>query len=641
MMQLTLARARAEIRLGQELGRGGEGTAFAIDGQRDRVAKIYAVPPDQRKIQKLAAMAETASPALLSIAAWPIDLLTDTKGDVRGFVMPRVVARRDIHELYSPKSRAEAFPEADFRFLAHIGANIARAFAVVHEQGHVLGDVNHGNLLVGPDATVMLIDCDSFQIGTGAHVFTSDVGVPLFTAPELHGRAFRGLVRTPNHDRFGLAVLLFHLLYMGRHPFAGRYSGPGDMPIEKAIAEYRFAYGPDRAALGMEQPPGTIPLETMGAAIAANFARAFGRTASNGGRPDAKSWITALEKLKAGLRACSAASWHQYPGELGSCPWCAIEAQIPVRLFGQRITAGPTGTIFVGTLWQVITAVRDPGADPALPSERPWKLPAGIDLPNAALKGFRKVLSIGLVCSGLVACNALAKDGGLVGALVAYGLAFAVWPRVSSEERSAAERAYSAAHAEWQNSLSRWQREASRNAFSEKLKSLEKARTELVDLPNERRRRLAKLEAQRESQQRQRYLDRFRIDLARIRGIGPGRTSMLASYGIETAADVDHRKIIQIPGFGESLTSDLVQWRQEHERNFRFNPNEPVDRRDINALDRELEARRQSLLTTLRQGPDTLRRLSQEISAARSRLMPIMEKTWSQYKIAEARQKAV
>ena len=446
MMRFKLARARAEIRLSQELGRGGEGTTFAIDGQRDRAAKLYATPPDEGKIQKLTAMVDAASPALLRIAAWPIDLLMDTRESVRGFVMPRVVARHDIHELYSPKSRAEVFPEADFRFLVHVGANIARAFAVAHEQGHVIGDVNHGNLLVGPDATVMLIDCDSFQIRNGNRVFTSDVGVPLFTAPELHGRVLRGLVRTPNHDQFGLAVLLFHLLYMGRHPFAGRYSGPGDMPIEKAVAEYRFAYGPDRAVLGMEQPPGTISLETMGAPIALSFTRAFGRTASNGERPDARSWITTLENLKTGLRLCSAASWHQYPGALEACPWCAIEAQIPVRLFGQRTCVCPTGAIDVGTLWKLIMTVRDPGADPALPSERPWALPADVELPSATLAGLRKILSIGLIFSGLVACNALAKDGGLLGALVACGLAYVMWPKVSPEERSAVTREYSTAH---------------------------------------------------------------------------------------------------------------------------------------------------------------------------------------------------
>jgi len=384
MTQFTLARAITSIRLGQELGRGGEGAVFAIEAQQDRVAKIYDIPPDQRKIQKLVAMAEAASPARLRIAAWPIDLLIDTKGTVRGFMMPRVVARRDIHELYGPKSRAESFPEADFRFLCHVSANISRAFAVVQDQGHVIGDVNHGNLLVGSDGTVMLIDCDSFQIGTGAHVFTCDVGVPLFTAPELHGQSFRDLVRSPNHDRFGLAVLLFHLLFMGRHPFAGRYSGPGDMPIEKAIAEYRFAYGPDRAAQGMERPPGTIPLETMGEAVSANFVQAFGRIGNNGGRPDAKHWITALENLKNSLRDCSAANWHQYPAALGACPWCAVEAQTSVRLFGQRIIAADIiGAIDVGTLWQAITTVVVPGADPVLPSKRPdsapWNLLYGSD----------------------------------------------------------------------------------------------------------------------------------------------------------------------------------------------------------------------------------------------------------------------
>jgi DNA-binding helix-hairpin-helix protein with protein kinase domain len=582
-------------------------------------------------------MAEAASPALLRIAAWPMDLLSDCKGVVRGFVMPRIVARRDIHELYSPKSRSEAFPEADFCFLTHVGANIARAFAVVHEQGHVVGDVNHGNLLVGPDGTVMLIDCDSFQIGTGACIFTCDVGVPLFTAPELQGRAFRGLLRSPNHDRFGLAVLLFHLLYMGRHPFAGRYLGPGDMPIERAVAEYRFAYGPDRAANGMERPPGTIPLETMGTSIATNFVRAFGRTGSNGGRPDAKSWISALESLKAGLRACSIASWHRYPRELGCCPWCAVEAQTAVRLFGQRIPVfGPTGTIDISKLWEAITTIRDPGADPALPSERAWNPPAGVALPSVALKKVQKIASICLACSGLVACNALAKDGGVIWAVVGYALAFAFWPRVSADQRAAAERAYSSANAEWQNALGRWRREASRDVFSEKLKSLERARSELADLPAERRRRLEKLEAQRETQQRHRYLDRFRVDRAKIRGIGSGRTSMLASYGIETAADVNDRKIMRIPGFGQALTSELVRWRQGHERNFRFNPNEPMDPRDINALDRELEARRQTLLTALRQGPDALTRLSQEIGVARPRLMPVLEQAWTALKIAEA-----
>ena len=152
---------------------------------------------------------------------------------------------------------------------------------------------------------------------------------------------------------------------------------------------------------------------------------------------------------------------------------------------------------------------------------------------------------------------------------------------------------------------------------------------------------MARLEADREKLQRQRYLDRFRIGRAQITGIGPSRTSMLASYGIETANDIDGYKIKQIPGFGEVLTSTLVAWRKEHEMNFRFNQSEPVDRRDVEALDRELEAKQQNLQSALRQGPAALMRLNQEIIAARPRLMPLLEKAWDNLKVADAQRKAL
>ena len=607
MTQFVLSSAPTNVRLGQVLGRGGEGSVFAIEGMHDRVAKIYASPPDNRKVQKLTALTKAAHPSLLKIAAWPIDLICDRKGAVQGFIMPRIVGRRNVHELYSPKSRVDVFPDADFRFLTHVAANIARAFAGVHQYGHVVGDVNHGNLLVGADGTVMLIDCDSFQIGTGTNAFTCDVGIPLFTAPELHGSTFRGLVRTTNHDCFGLAVLLFHLLYMGRHPFAGRYTGHGEMQIEKAISEYRFAYGPDRAANSMERPPNTIPLETMGSSIAQLFIKAFGRTGVNGTRPDAKTWVEALEKLKSSLRGCSWASRHHYPRELAACPWCAVEVQTGARLFGQRITpGGRTGAVDLATLWNAILSIPDPGADPALPSERPWHPPQGVEMPNVYNNFLLKVVTIGL------------------------------WPMVSAEKRASIEKEYSETKMKWENTLDQWKRKASKEIFDKNLKALESIHVELVELPNEHRRQIAKLHAEREIRQRQQYLDRFRIDRAKIRGIGEGRSAMLASYGIETADDIQTVRIMRIPGFGEALTAELMQWRQGHERNFRFNPHEPVHQRDIDVVNREFEVRRQNLLLLLQRGPDVLRQLGQEINEARSRLMPMLEEAWTAFKIAKA-----
>ena len=505
MNHATNAGSRPNIRFSQVLGRGGEGTVYGIEGRPDQVAKVYLTTPDELKVRKLRAMAKAASPLLFKIAAWPTALLNN-RGVVCGFLMPRVAARRDIHELYGPKSRSEAFPEVDFRFLVHTAANVARAFAVVHDHGHVLGDVNHGNVLVGPDGTVMLIDCNSFQISAG-EVFTCDVGVPLFTPPELQGQDFRGLRRTANHDRFGLAVLLFHLLFMGRHPFAGLYLGSGELPIERAIAEYRFAYGPDRHSYLMKRPPNTVSLEAMGPETTALFTQAFSRAGSAGRRPDAKTWVTALDKLKRELQLCQRVSWHHYPRGLTNCPWCEIEAQTGVRLFGQKIsTPGPTGRIDVSKLWGAIVAVRDPGEDPALPSERSWRPPPYANLPSGIWKALRRLAAVAVGCGGLVACNAVAEGGGILLAFLSYGIAFALWPRVSSEKLAEANAHVASARGEWEALVAQWQQKASRKAFAEKLRELEKARSWLLDLPNERRRNLSKLEAEREQLQRQRYL---------------------------------------------------------------------------------------------------------------------------------------
>lgn len=627
-----LVRAGTTIRLGQVLGRGGEGAVFSIEPAGTQVAKIYSAPPDAKKVSKLARMTHLATAPVQRISAWPTDLLKDSSGSVRGFLMPRITARRDIHELYSPKGRSESFPEADFRFLVHVAANIARAFAVMHSQGHVIGDVNHGNVLVGADGTVTLIDCDSFQVGTAAAAFTCDVGVPLFTPPELHGRPFRGLMRSRNHDAFGLAVLLFHLLYMGRHPFAGRYLGRGEMPIEQAIAEYRFAYGGDPNVTRMERPPGTVPLETMGIAVADLFRQAFLRHAVSSPRPDPANWVSALAALESSLRECERASWHYLPKHLSTCPWCDVESQTGARLFGQRIVSdSPAGVVNVAALWAAISAVSGPGPEPPLPSTRSVTPPSE--------ERWDKTLR--MWASGALGVAALAALSIPIASLVLVVAAFFVWPRVPAEKLAAADRAVSAARSDWESLLSRWKLEGTGDRFNTEKLGLEKARAQVDRLPEERRRKLAKLSAERETRQRQRYLDRFRIERAEIAGIKAGRVAMLESYGIETAADVDPRKILQIPGFGPALTEKLVRWRRAHEYNFRFNRNEPIDPRDIQAIDQDLQIGMNKLIQTLQAGASRLRRISQETEAARARLGPALERAWKALEAAEAARKSL
>ncbi|MCK7579638.1 MAG: hypothetical protein MZV65_30660 [Chromatiales bacterium] len=261
---------------GKTLGRGGEGTVHEIAGRPGFVAKVYHQPVGPDKALKLEGMVRQAHPSLLEIAAWPVDVLrVRPDGPVQGFVMPRVNGYHEIHSLYGPSHRKRTFPHADWSFLVHAARNLASAFETIHARGNVIGDVNPGNVVVSAQALVKLIDCDSFQIDTGDRLFLCDVGVPQFTAPELQDRSFHGLRRTPDHDAFGLALLCFHLLFMGRHPFAGRYRGKGDMPIECAIKENRFAFGRHAVGRLMEPPPHTLPLDALPQAIADLFERAF------------------------------------------------------------------------------------------------------------------------------------------------------------------------------------------------------------------------------------------------------------------------------------------------------------------------------------------------------------------------------
>src|SRR5262245_9646356 len=270
--------------LGQQIGAGGNGVVYAVARRPELVAKIQKQVLSPVDIDKLDVLVRSATPDLLSVTAWPIDGLKSRTGQVVGYLMPRIVDARPLYELYSPRARVQHFPSADFRFLVHAAANVARLFAAVHKAGFIAGDVNHSNVLVRANATVAAVDCDSFQVGDGSR-FPCLVGTDLFVPPELLGATLGATPRSVNHDAFGLAVLIFHLLFMGRHPFAGRYLGKGDMPIERAIAESRFAYSRDTSRTRMAPPPYTPSMDAAGPAITDLLERAFHPDARKNGRP--------------------------------------------------------------------------------------------------------------------------------------------------------------------------------------------------------------------------------------------------------------------------------------------------------------------------------------------------------------------
>ena len=282
-------------------------------------------------------MAELVTPDLLKIAAWPTATLHEKPGGpVAGILMPKIVGFKEIHHLYSVAQRKKDYPEADWRFLTYAALNSSIAFEQVHRHGHVVGDVNQKNVLVSSKALVQFVDCDSFQLrARNGVVYRCLVGVPEYTPPELQGKSFRDVDRSDNHDRFGLAVLIFHLLMMGRHPFSGIYLDAGDMPIEKAIQGGRFAYSPHVQTTRMKPPPNTLPISVLDANLLNLFERAFrpaGR-AQTVDRPTATEWKEALESLLKDLSTCKVDPKHVFPKHAGFCPWCSLLGKTGVFFF--------------------------------------------------------------------------------------------------------------------------------------------------------------------------------------------------------------------------------------------------------------------------------------------------------------------
>ncbi|RJF75700.1 hypothetical protein D3875_01240 [Deinococcus cavernae] len=376
------------IHLGKELGRGGQGAVYEVGGQQGLVAKIYLKRPDSATAHKLAALAHASSPELLAVSAWPQSVLKDASGQVHGFAMPLVSDNeyQELHNLYRKMSRQKLFPQADWRFLVHVARNIARAFVVLHSRNHLMGDVSSRNVMVSQNGTVRFIDTDSFQVTVQGQTYPCPVGTAEFTPPELQGKSFGTLVRTVEHDLFGLALLVFHLLFDGRHPYAGVHDN-GSMPSPaEAITADKFAYSV-RHQHGVKPPPFTLTLQGLHERVRDLFERAF--SPSHQGRPTAAEWEHTMAELFSHLTTCQKNSVHKHDKRL-PCPWCALlpsNAQAATAKTG--IPAGAKRIDVDGELnriWNFLRTIPVPPPPPAVTvqgSVTPLPLPPLPPLPAA------------------------------------------------------------------------------------------------------------------------------------------------------------------------------------------------------------------------------------------------------------------
>ncbi|MFL6260157.1 MAG: helix-hairpin-helix domain-containing protein [Thermoanaerobaculia bacterium] len=600
------------VRLGSELGKGGEGSVFAVAGAPKLAAKVYHEPVAPQKAKKLAAMVHQQSEGLLEVAAWPVGTLSRAPGARPvGLLMPKVSGFKPVHLLYGPKSRLAEFPRATWAFLLHAAGNLARALAVLHTGGNVVGDINHGNVLVSSRGVIKLIDCDSFQIQAGERRYLCEVGVPTHTAPELQGRNLRTVARTPNHDAFGLAVVIFQLLFLGRHPFSGTYLGRGDMPLEQAIRELRFAYGRAAATRKMKPPPHTPTLAVASPQVAALFERAFSPgSAQEGVRPLPREWVEILESLP--LRACERRKVHVFADALESCPWCPIEVTTGTLLFkGADVETAVQDAFDVAAAWRDIQAVPPPVPPAQLLSD-----PRPAAYYSSVLRGGVKKIFF-LTLTFLVGLALLTTPESLV---FGVPLTLPIGPAalVCLVKLIAAARA--------QRKLEKiredWHPSPVDNSFEVLLRSLDNAVKAHLDLPALWKRRTTELTEGLRKRQLEQYLDSHRIDSSGLEGLTPGVLATLQSHGIETAADAMAMSLLKVPALAQGLIDRLREWRRTLEEGFVFDASRGIDADDLIAVSETLGKVRKALEQELLSGPDRLRKMADSLLHRRNDLLP-------------------
>lgn len=610
------------IHLGPEIGRGGEGTVYSIQGKPGLAAKIYSPELAKERHAKIAAMT-AAKWQTTPFVAFPIDTLFNTAGLFRGFSMPMVGGHKAVHELYSPTSRKSAFPKATYPFLVRCVVNIARAMAGVHATGCVVGDINHSGILVSDTATVTLIDADSFQVTRNGTFFPCKVGVQEFTPPELQGKPLDKVVRTENHDAFGLAVLLFYTLFMGRHPYAGRYLGSGDMPMDRAIKEFRFAYSSRRSALQMEPPPNVPVLSDLPLNIADAFELSFGPAGSNSARPTAKDWVALLSEAEGALVRCTANNGHHYFRQAASCPWCRMEkAHAGFQAFAPVIpTLAGSAPVNLAQLINAVQIIPDPGAPPALRSLIPTQ-PILVPSPLARdLRSFRRQrLSLAMVCGAVgVASSAFPSIGSLIPYLGLGASAVALFSAFrGGGSRATLDIARAKAEQTWKEKEDVFAAAASNQSFIRIRADAQLLISQIQRLPAEEQKRIGDLTSNVQQAQLKRFLESHSIETAKIKSLGTARKLTLRSYGIETAYDVDRARIERIHGFGPAKAQTLVAWRRSIEAKFRFDPRRGVDARDIATVKADIAKRQIDGETRLRSTVLALRKASADALAARS-----------------------
>lgn len=554
----------------QELGRGGEGIVYAVKDNDDLVLKLYTEELPPAHYRKLEVMAGMASADVTAYAAWPQQVIHDSTGKPRGFIMRKLAGYVPLHHIFNPMDRKRMFPDKGYNFLIHVARNVAIAFHRLHNHNLVVGDVNEGNILVNKQGMVAFIDCDSFQVPDGDRYFFCQVGVPRYTPPELLRRqSFDKVVRTANTDNFSLAILLFQLLFLGRHPFAGRHKGAADIDEETAIRQKQFAYSLHNDKKKLTPPTESLPIEKLPEAISTNFHSAF----ETEERPSAATWIRSLDAMSEEIVQCALSKLHSYPSGFEECPWCKFRKEKGIMYFLddsylranqnliniEQFINGFNATPITERRWTDTTP---------LPELRAAPIPELIKRSrNMRRNSAAAFLAVGLLTIPFTWGFILTAIP-----LIAYIYIWSVWAKDLKMEKESRALNFTLLKKRRTAMIVEYEHLPDLAEYNRTLSRLTQLIDQYKQLPAETDKQKQAMEEALYNEQLNDYLRQFSIEDHSIPSIGAVKKAALYSQGIRHAGHIPLLATTKVPGIGPALEQVLLAWRRQMSGGFVYVP---------------------------------------------------------------------
>ena len=289
--------------LPDEPAEGGEGWVYKTT-EAGTLAKIFKEPAAEHRREKIEALIASPphdppqAPDGHRRFAWPQEMLCDVKtGEFIGYTMAQIPNGKPLDQFFDPGT--SEYREKPFR--VRLAIAVAELIADIHRHHLMLvvGDINPSNILADARGRVALIDLDSVQMTTpDGQNYPCPVGSTYYTPAELIGlgKKLGQVRRTQEHDRFGLAAIIFQLLFDGCHPFAA--VGNDCTPLDRIRAgDWPYTNGSP-----YRPPPSAPPFRALPGAMQTLFTRTFveGHWDPTA-RPTAEEWVEALTQNEKAL----------------------------------------------------------------------------------------------------------------------------------------------------------------------------------------------------------------------------------------------------------------------------------------------------------------------------------------------------